>query len=293
MLNERQSALKWLLVVSFGYLGYKNARFGRIEAHEAVTAYSREVLLQAKETAEAGGFRMLHAIVDSLWVHKPGATRADYDTLAGAITARTGLPIVVEGCYRWIGFLPSRVNPRMPVPNQFLGVFENGEMKIRGLEVRRSDAPPIVKQAQAELIRCLAEAQTVAALRARLPEAVEIVRGHLQRLRDGRVRFDDLTIAKSLSQEPQAYRHDTPTAIAAKELAGRGVRLQPGETIHYIITNANAAAPSDRVRAAATIDGAWGYDAAAYEALLLKAAAAILAPLGLEATRLRDLTRRA
>jgi DNA polymerase-2 len=293
MLNERQSALKWLLVVSFGYLGYKNARFGRIEAHEAVTAYSREVLLQAKETAEAGGFRMLHAIVDSLWVHKPGATRADYAALAGAITARTGLPIVVEGCYRWIGFLPSRVNPRMPVPNQFLGVFENGEMKIRGLEVRRSDAPPIVKQAQAELIRCLAEAQTVAELRARLPEAVEIVRSHLQHLRDGRVRFDDLTIAKSLSQEPQEYRHDTLTAIAAKELAGRGVRLQPGETIHYIITDAAAAVPSDRVRAAETIDGAWGYDAAAYEALLLKAAAVILAPLGLEAARLRDLTRRA
>ena len=293
MLNERQSALKWLLVVSFGYLGYKNARFGRIEAHEAVTAYSREVLLQAKETAEAGGFRMLHAIVDSLWVHKPGATRADYAALAGAITARTGLPIVVEGCYRWIGFLPSRVNPRMPVPNQFLGVFENGEMKIRGLEVRRSDAPPIVKRAQAELIRCLAEAQTVAELRARLPEAVEIVRSHLQHLRDGRARFDDLKIAKSLSQEPQEYRHDTLTAIAAKELAGRGVRLQPGETIHYIITDAAAAVPSDRVRAAETIDGAWGYDAAAYEALLLKAAAAILAPLGLEAARLRDLTRRA
>jgi hypothetical protein len=51
--------------------------------------------------------------------------------------------------------------------------------------------------------------------------------------------------------------------------------------------------PSDRVRAAATIDGAWGYDADAYEALLLKAAAAILAPLGLDATRLRKLTRRA
>jgi len=31
------AAHKWLLVTCFGYLGYKNARFGRIEAHEAVT----------------------------------------------------------------------------------------------------------------------------------------------------------------------------------------------------------------------------------------------------------------
>ena len=46
------SAEKWLLVTCFGYLGYKNARFGRIEAHEAVTAYGREALLRAKEAAE-------------------------------------------------------------------------------------------------------------------------------------------------------------------------------------------------------------------------------------------------
>ncbi|MDA2917476.1 DNA polymerase, partial [Nitrospinae bacterium AH_259_B05_G02_I21] len=51
--DSRQSALKWMLVTCFGYLGYKNARFGKIEAHEAVTAYGREKLLQAKEVAEA------------------------------------------------------------------------------------------------------------------------------------------------------------------------------------------------------------------------------------------------
>ena len=43
--KERQNALKWMLVTCFGYLGYKNARFGRIEAHEAVTAYGRDKLL--------------------------------------------------------------------------------------------------------------------------------------------------------------------------------------------------------------------------------------------------------
>ena len=49
ILKARAAALKWLLVVCFGYLGYKNARFGKIESHEAVTAMSRELMLQAKE----------------------------------------------------------------------------------------------------------------------------------------------------------------------------------------------------------------------------------------------------
>jgi len=72
--KDRQNALKWMLVTCFGYLGYKNARFGKIEAHEAVTAYGRDKLLAAKEICEAAGFRVLHGLTDCLWLQKAEAT---------------------------------------------------------------------------------------------------------------------------------------------------------------------------------------------------------------------------
>lgn len=68
--KARQTALKWILVTCFGYLGYKNARFGRIEAHEAVTAYGREKLLTAKEICEAAGYEVLHGLTDCLWIRR-------------------------------------------------------------------------------------------------------------------------------------------------------------------------------------------------------------------------------
>jgi DNA polymerase elongation subunit (family B) len=68
--KHRRDVLKWLLVCCFGYTGYKNARFGKIEAHEAINAMAREKLLVAKEAAEQRGFRVLHALVDSLYVQK-------------------------------------------------------------------------------------------------------------------------------------------------------------------------------------------------------------------------------
>jgi DNA polymerase II len=290
VLDQRQTALKWLLVVSFGYLGYKNARFGRIEAHEAVTAYSRDILLKAKEIAERQGYRMLHAIVDSLWLVKPGAGRADYDVLAQVITEETGLPLNVEGIYRWIGFLPSRANPKMPVPNQFVGLFDHGAMKVRGIEIRRSDTPFLIKRAQAEVLRCLSEAETLAELREQIPQALEIVRTYRRYLQDGHATVEELAIAKSLSKEPQAYRHQTLSMIAAHELLARGVSLQAGDTIHYIIEDADAACPSDRVRAVAGLDGTWSYDVSAYDQLLLKAALALLTPLDVTATSLNKST---
>ena len=62
--------LKWVLVTSFGYLGFNNAKFGRIDAHIAVCAFDRQVLLQAAKIAERLGFRVLHGIVDSIWIKK-------------------------------------------------------------------------------------------------------------------------------------------------------------------------------------------------------------------------------
>ena len=66
MRKQRRAALKWLLVCCFGYTGYKNARFGKIEAHEAINAPGAgEVAGGEATTAEARGYRVLHALVDS------------------------------------------------------------------------------------------------------------------------------------------------------------------------------------------------------------------------------------
>ena len=80
--NRRQIAHKWCLVTTFGFLGYKNARFGKIEAHESTTAWGREMLLRAKEIAEEKGFRFIHGLTDCLWVKKEGAKNEDYLELA-------------------------------------------------------------------------------------------------------------------------------------------------------------------------------------------------------------------
>ncbi len=280
VVDQRQTALKWLLVVSFGYLGYKNARFGRIEAHESVTAYSREKLLQAKETAEVHGFRFLHAIVDSLWLHKPGADRDAYERLAAVITARTGLPIAVEGLYCWIAFLPSRVNAAMPVHNQFVGLFDDGRMKVRGLEVRRSDMPLVVKRFQAALLQKLGQKQTIADLRASMPEVLDLLEASCRHLREGKASLEEVAIGRVLTQAPERYRRATPVSIAAKQLQQRGVSLQPGETIYYVVTDSRAALPDDRVQAVAGCNGTAAYDAEAYVKLLKKAAWILLTPLG-------------
>jgi DNA polymerase-2 len=87
--DARQVALKWVGVCSFGYLGHANAKFGRIDAHIAVCAWDRAILLSAARIAESNGFTVIHGIVDSLWVKKEGAKEEDYRAIRDEIEGQT------------------------------------------------------------------------------------------------------------------------------------------------------------------------------------------------------------
>ncbi len=276
--QRRYSAHKWLLVTCFGYLGYKNARFGRIEAHEAVTAYGREVLLQAKELVEEHGFRVLHAYVDGLWIEKPGATqRPDYEALLQKIGSRTGLQISLEGVYRWVAFLPSRTEPRVAVANRYFGAFEDGTLKVRGIEARRHDTPAFIKETQLQMLAILAHGRDAAGFRAAVPQAVAYVRRQLERLRRGDVPMQKLVVKQRLSRSPDEFTVRTAAARVSQQLVQSGVQLDPGESLRFLFVPG-----PEKARAWDLVEARIPYDRQAYTELFLRAVESVLAPVGVE-----------
>jgi len=267
----QRDSMKWLLVCCFGYTGYKNARFGKIEAHEAINAVARETLLVAKEIAEADGFELIHALVDSLYVWREGATREDYERLSQEIENRTRLPLAIESVYRYVVFLPSKQYADVPVPNRFFAVGEDGELKVRGLECRRHDTPPLLGRMQHEVLGILAEAHDYDSYLQKLQVAREVFANYEDRLANGEVDIRELVVSKRITREPRDYQKAGVTAIAAQQLFGSGVKLRPGQNIEYVITNAEAHVPNDRVRAYALWEGGFGYDRRKYAAMLREA----------------------
>jgi DNA polymerase II len=228
------SAHKWLLVTCFGYLGYKNARFGRIEAHEAVTAYGREALLRAKEAAEDQGFTVLHLYVDGMWVQKDGCrTVDDFQPVLSEILERTGLPISLDGIYKWVAFLPSKVDAKLSVPNRYFGVFQDGEIKMRGIESRRHDTPAFVAQVQKEILDILARAEC---LEDCLPRVKRLLRQQLDRLHRGSVPLENLVTSLTVSRELGAYRVPSRAAAALAQLQASGKDLRPGQRVRILYT---------------------------------------------------------
>jgi DNA polymerase-2 len=235
-LQERAAALKWLLVVCFGYLGYKNARFGRIESHEAVTGISRELMLHAKEVAEDMGYTVLHMYVDSLFVQREN-TRGEkehFAPLLEAIHAKTKIPIALDGVYRWVCFLSSKRDKRIPVPNRYFGVFKSGEVKYRGIAARRRDTPFWVRRIQLQVLDCLAEAETLAQVQDFLPAGQHIKEQAMRDLRAGRVPLEELVVTQSLSRELAQYRCPSPAARAGFQLQAAGRSVTAGQFMRFV-----------------------------------------------------------
>jgi DNA polymerase-2 len=285
--DRKQTALKWMLVTSFGYLGYRNARFGRIEAHEAVTAFGREKLLQAKEICEEKGFELLHAITDSLWIRKRDLKEEEVLELCGKISEATGVTMSLEGIYRWMAFLPSKGNPESPVANRYFGLFKSGKMKARGLAFRRGDMPPLIQEAQVKMLEVLADAKDRNDYQSKIPKILDLLLEYRLRLKEGQAKAEDLAIGKRISQEPNAYKVDSLTALAAQQLEDVGIPIHPGERVRYVIKDALSKDKGERVKSFPLVGPDDTYDVKKYLELLLKATEELLIHQGHDAKHLQ------
>jgi len=129
-----------------------------------------------------------------MWIKKPGSvTVADFQPLLDEIVTRTGLPIGLDGFTAgWHSCRPG-VDARIPVANRYFGVFQSGEIKVRGIELRRHDTPDFIKELQQQMLDILAKTPDVEKARELLPEVQALVRRRLADLRRGAYRRRNLS----------------------------------------------------------------------------------------------------
>jgi DNA polymerase elongation subunit (family B) len=279
-LRQRVKMLKWILVTAFGYQGYRNARFGRIECHEAINAYARELLATLVADAERAGYRVVHGIVDSLWLRPLDPERPpDPEEFARRASARLDLPLGYEGRYRWVVFLPA-VTHGLGVPNRYYGLYEHGEFKLRGIGGRRHDTPTFLRRFELEVLELLRGATDAAGVLELVPRALARADVFAGCLAEGAWPVDELLIAHRVGQAPEAFVTFTDSVAALRQLAAAGALRGAGETVRFVILDRASRSWHERVRAAELLHGDERYDVSAYLELLAREAETLLAPFG-------------
>ncbi|WP_436347354.1 DNA polymerase domain-containing protein [Natronorubrum sp. FCH18a] len=307
-LRAESGAIKWVLVSCFGYQGYRNAKYGRIECHEAINAYARDVALTAKRRLEDAGWRIVHGIVDSLWVTpRDGVDPDPLERVIADVSERVGIPLEHDGSYEWVCFVPLResigsgtdasaaagtADPTAAgaldsgpagALTKYFGKRDSGAYKFRGIEVRQRSTPAFVAESQRAFVEVLD--------REREPEAVcDVLERRLGSLRRGEIDPSDLEITIRVSKPLSAYRNRTRTVAALERYEQHGIDRQPGQSIRYVVADDDARGP-ERVRlpfeAGTSAFEGGAYDADYYATQLVRACESVLSPLGWDRSRIR------
>lgn len=195
--------------------------------------------------------------------------------------------ISLDGIYRWIVFLPSRANDNLPVPNRYFGCFQDGRLKVRGLELRRHDSPPWVSAIQRRILDVLSGAWDVRQFADLLPKVFRIFVDELRRLNAGDVAIEDLLLTIRISRDPGAYKTSTAAVRAAIQLQERtGICTVPGQKVRFLFVESESGVynwdqPLDRYPPEPI-------DRAKYRELLARAVSSILWPFGIRQKDLCD-----
>ncbi len=280
--RHRAGLLKWTLVTCFGYTGYKNARFGRIECHESINAYGRDILIQTMHLAEKFGYDVLHGIIDSLWLRPNGAR--DHDWFCRYVTRAIGIPLELEGKYRWLVFLPNKANGAGAL-NRYYGLFDTGELKVRGIFLRKGDTPELLRKAQKDMLDVFSRADNSGEFRTRIPEAIAALKNHADRLKSGGCSLDELIISKRISRELADYRQHNDQSEALRQLHAEGLSMLPGQKVRYVLTEGHT------VRVADLLEENEACDVPRYMGLLCRAGEDLLLPFGYSEEKIKDILK--
>ena len=151
-----------------------------------------------------------------------------------AIEEKTGIPIALDGVFKWVAFLASKRDVRVPVPNQYFGAFQDGSLKYRGIELRRRDTTLWVRKIQLKALEVLAGANTPRDFANRIPDVMALVEGAKRDLRIGRVPLEELVVRQRLSRTIEVYKTPSPAARAALQLQAHGRQFAPGQSLEFL-----------------------------------------------------------
>ncbi|MEE8354845.1 MAG: DNA polymerase domain-containing protein, partial [Candidatus Bathyarchaeia archaeon] len=272
--QRRQSALKLMLVVVYGYSGCYANRFANVRVFQEINRQARIAMVQALNVCLENGFEVVYGDTDSLFVKGQGASEEDYRGLAAEITEETRLRMGLDRHFRYLVLLTKTTDPRMVVTRRYYGKLTDGRFFYRGIELRRHDTPSYIKGMQTRMMEALFEAddpETV--LGEGVAEALGIANRAIREVRRGRVNPHELVISKRLRKELSEYRSRQPHIVAAM------LGAEEGEDSNYLLLNTGRKNPYLRVMPASLLNGGHrGYDRKKYSEMTRRAAWNLLRP---------------
>jgi DNA polymerase elongation subunit (family B) len=290
--QQRIDSLKNILVCLYGTTGSLWNRYGNVLVFEEINRLSREILIKTKDVVQKFGYELIYADTDSVFIKNGSGipTTDQYEKIVNILRKETGLPISIEHNFKFLVLLPLEASEKIEALKQYYGVTQEGQLVVRGVEIRRHDTPNLIKEFQTELLSTLFDRKSKEEIvNTGYENALLLVTRAIDKIMIGGddIAREDLVISKLLGQNLEKYRSLFPHVSAAIQLREEDKHPSRGDTIKYIYTDSQHKNPLCRVVAVENIhesntEEAFSYDKEKYREMILDAAETVLGYFGFD-----------
>ena len=218
VLDARQRGIKVITNATYGYCGWRGARWYVNEVAEATAAWGRKTIGEAISIAKKHGLEVVYGDTDSVFVKYDKSKVNDF---LNEVKERTGLEIRPDTIYRRLLFTEAK--------KRYAGLLPDGRIEIVGLEVARGDWCEAAKEIQEKVLEII--------LKENNPNrAADMVREYVEKLKEDSVsNIEPFIIWKTITKPLNEYQVKAPHVEAAKRMLKSGWNLTVGDKVGYVI----------------------------------------------------------
>lgn len=219
------NSLKVVLNAAYGVFGAESFFLYCPPVAEATASIGRYAITETIKEAQAIGMRVVYGDTDSIFLKAPEASKIE--KLMEWSKEKFGMELDIDKVYRYAVFSSRKKN--------YLGVFQDGSVDIKGLTGKKRNTPLFLQTAFFDMIRILSEVKSPEEFDKAKERITDLVKTCYTKLKNRQYSLEELAFNIMMSRGIEGYVKTKPQHIKAAELlAQKGIEITAGDIISFV-----------------------------------------------------------
>jgi len=221
-----QNALKVFLNASYGVFGSEAFDLYCPPLAESTAAVGRYAMTSTMNEAEKLGISVLYGDTDSVFLEAP--SEEQIGKLVDWTESELKIEFDVDKVYRYAVFSKRKKN--------YLGVYPDGSIDVKGLTGKKRHVPPLLKDAFTRLTEILGGVKSPEDFERAREEIRSLVNSVYLRLKNKEFDLKEIAFNVMMGQSIGSYKTKPQHVNAAQQLKELKIELGAGDVISYVVT---------------------------------------------------------
>ena len=230
ILDARSYALKTVANAMYGYMGFFGARWYSKECAASITAWAREYIKLLDNECEKNNFNVIYNDTDSGVIELRDKTKEDALNFLKNFNKKLPSPIELglENFYPFGIFVSKKSESARGAKKKYAMIDENNNIKITGFETVRHDWSKLARETQKHILKIILGENNP-------KKAFEYGKEIIKKLKDKKIKTDDLIIQTQLKMNIENYEQIGPHVAVAKRMQEKGYNITSGIPIFFVV----------------------------------------------------------